>query len=139
MTTGLLLRFRKIFRDHIVEPEPKLSSGKKGKRGKRFDFFIKHDGECLWIEAKERFNGGGNKDYVKDGSLIEAINKFIEANECKELLFFSTYDEPIPKDIKEKIKKEAIERKILLEIKEKEIPLCNNKPLYLHLYIFEKP
>ncbi|MGC8735014.1 MAG: hypothetical protein ACP5RD_08315, partial [bacterium] len=87
MTTELYFRFRNIF--HTVEPEPALSLGE------RFDIFIKDDEERLWIEAKERFNGGNNKDYLND--LIEAISKFIIDDECKELLFFSTYDKSIDK------------------------------------------
>ena len=140
MKTELYFRFRDIF--HTVEPEPTLSSKK------RFDFFIKNDGESLWIEAKERFNGGNNRNYVNDNSLIEAICKFIEDDECKELLFFSTYDEPIDEIIKnnleEKLKKEfdeklkSEEKTILLEPRGEEIKLCNTETLYLHFYFIKK-
>jgi hypothetical protein len=141
MKTELYFRFCDIF--HTVEPEPKLSSGK------RFDFFIKNDEESLWIEAKERFNGGkNNKKYNNNNDLIKAINEFIEDNECKELLFFSTYDEPIDEIIKnnleEKLKKEfdeklkSKEKTILLEPRGEEIKLCNTETLYLHFYIITK-
>jgi hypothetical protein len=104
MTRELYFRFRDIF--HTVEPEPILPSRKS------FDLFIKNDEESLWIEAKERFNGGRNKDYLKKDDLIKAIYEFIKCKECKELLFFSTYDKPIDEiiknenDLAEKLRKE---------------------------------
>jgi hypothetical protein len=140
LTTELYFRFRDRF--HTVEPEPTLSSGK------RFDFFIKNDEECLWIEAKERFNGGDNKKYKNNKDLIKAINEFIENDGCKELLFFSTYDEPIDEIIKNNLEeklKEKFDEKLksrgkttLLEPRGEEIKLCNTETLYLHFYIITK-
>ncbi len=136
LTTELYFRFHNIF--HTIEPEPapSLELGKE-----RFDIFIEDDKEHLWIEAKERFNGGDNQSYLNDGSLIEAICKFIKYNECKELLFFSTYDKPINKiiknknDLEKKLKeklKDLEEKRKLLECKEIKVePTEENKNKFI--------
>ncbi|GAB6078390.1 hypothetical protein [Hydrogenobaculum acidophilum] len=95
MTTELYFRFSDIF-DRVV-PEPGKREG---------DMFIQHKDECLFIEAKERFHGGGNANYIKDkNGLCKAIEEFINHN-CKKFLFFSTYNEPIDEILKNKENKE---------------------------------
>jgi hypothetical protein len=120
MKTELYFRFRDIF--HLVEPEPTLSLELVEEK---FDIFIEDDKEDLWIEAKERFNGGSNKSYLNDNSLREAICKFIKNDKCKELLFFSTYDEPIDKIIKNENDLEKKLKKKLKDLKRKgKLPEC---------------